>query len=249
MTSAVTSMPRFLAHRMMSTDPAVERWQTCRREPTCSASSTSRAMIDSSATAGHPASPSSAETAPSFICAPSVRRGSWACWAMTPSKAFTYSSARRMMSGSHTQKPSSLNTRTRARDDGHRAELREPLALLADRHRADGLHRGESRGLAERELLLDHPRRVGDRRRIGHGEDRRESAGGRGAGAGEDRLGDLVARLAQVRVQVDEAGKRDEPVGVDARGARAATGRFRPRRSGRPRRSDRWRRRPRCVRR
>ena len=37
--------------------------------------------------------------------------------ALTPSKAFTYSSARRMMSGSTTQKPSSLKTRTRARLD------------------------------------------------------------------------------------------------------------------------------------
>ncbi len=114
MTSAVTCTPRFLAQRMMSTEPAVDRWQTCRRDPTCSASSTSRAMIDSSATAGQPASPSSAETAPSFIWAPSVSRGSCACWATTPSNAFTYSSARRMMSGSKTQKPSSLNTRTRA---------------------------------------------------------------------------------------------------------------------------------------
>ena len=73
-------------------------------------------MIDSSATAGHPASPSSAETVPSFIWAPSVSRGSCACWAMTPSKDFTYSRARRMISGSHTQKPSSLKTRTWARE-------------------------------------------------------------------------------------------------------------------------------------
>ena len=71
--------------------------------PTCSASSTSRAMIDSSATAGQPASPSSPDRAPSFIWAPSVSRGSWACWAMTPSNAFTYSRARRMSSGSETQ--------------------------------------------------------------------------------------------------------------------------------------------------
>src|SRR6478752_8339223 len=106
---------------MISTDPAVERWQTCRREPTCSARSTSRAMIDSSATAGQPARPSSADTAPSFICAPSVRRGSWACCAMTPSNAFTYSSARRMISGSHTQKP---------RSEEHTSELQSRLHLV-----------------------------------------------------------------------------------------------------------------------
>ena len=62
MTSAVTSMPRDLAQRTISTEPAVERWQMWTREPTCSASRTSRAMIDSSATAGQPPSPSSAET-------------------------------------------------------------------------------------------------------------------------------------------------------------------------------------------
>ena len=76
MTSAVTLMPRDLAQRMIPTLPAVDRWHTCRREPTCSASRTSRAMIDSSATAGQPRSPSSAETTPSCIWEPSVRRGS-----------------------------------------------------------------------------------------------------------------------------------------------------------------------------
>ena len=35
-------------------------------------------------------------TTPSFICAPSVSRGSSACWATTPSNALTYSSARRI---------------------------------------------------------------------------------------------------------------------------------------------------------
>ena len=42
---------------MISTDPAVETWQTCSREPTCAASRQSRAMIASSATAGQPRQP------------------------------------------------------------------------------------------------------------------------------------------------------------------------------------------------
>ncbi len=113
-TSAVTFQPFDLAQRTISTEPAVETWQTCRREPTCAASSTSRAMIASSATAGQPPSPSSPETWPSFIWAPSVSRGSWACWATTPSKAFTYSSARRMITASSTHLPSSEKTRTLA---------------------------------------------------------------------------------------------------------------------------------------
>ena len=71
-------------------------------------------MIASSATAGQPARPSRPESSPSFIWASSVSRGSWACWAMTPSNAFTYSSARRIITASLTHFPSSEKTRTRA---------------------------------------------------------------------------------------------------------------------------------------
>ena len=71
-------------------------------------------MIASSATAGQPASPRRPDSSPSFIWASSVRRGSWACWAITPSNALTYSSARRISSGSLTHFPSSEKTRTRA---------------------------------------------------------------------------------------------------------------------------------------
>ena len=102
-TSAVTRQPLDLAQRMISTEPAVETWQTCSAEPTCAASRQSRAMIASSAAAGQPARPSLLATSPSFSCAPSVSRGSWACCAITPSNALTYSRARRISSGSATQ--------------------------------------------------------------------------------------------------------------------------------------------------
>ena len=114
MTSAVTFQPRDLAWRTISTEPAVETWHTCSREPTWAASRQSRAMIASSATAGQPASPRRPESSPSFIWASSVSRGSCECWAITPSNALTYSSARRISSGSLTHLPSSENTRTRA---------------------------------------------------------------------------------------------------------------------------------------
>ena len=114
MTSAVTGHPLDLAQRMISADPAVETWQTCSAEPTCAASRQSRAMMASSATAGQPARPRRADISPSLSCAPSVSLGSWACWAITPSKALTYSRARRISSGSDTHRPSSENTRTRA---------------------------------------------------------------------------------------------------------------------------------------
>ena len=112
MTSAVTFQPWLLAHRMISTEPAVETWQTCSREPTWAASRQSRAMTASSATAGQPCRPSRPESSPSFIWAPSVRRGSWACWAITPSNALTYSRARRIRTASETHLPSSEKTRT-----------------------------------------------------------------------------------------------------------------------------------------
>ena len=111
-TSAVTRIPRFLAHRTTSTDPAVERWQMWRGAPTCSASKTSRAMMDSSATPGHPTRPSWADRAPSFICASTVRRGSWACCAMTAPTVRAYSRARRISWESETHFPSSEKTRT-----------------------------------------------------------------------------------------------------------------------------------------
>ena len=71
-------------------------------------------MIASSATLGQPVRPRTPDSAPSFICAPWVSRGSCACWAIVPPKAFTYSSARRIRAASQTQSPSSENTRTRA---------------------------------------------------------------------------------------------------------------------------------------
>ena len=110
----MTFQPLLFAQRTISTEPAVETWQTCSRESTCAASRQSRAMIASSATAGQPRSPSRPDSSPSFICASSVSRGSWACCATTPSNALTYSSARRISTASETHLPSSENTRTRA---------------------------------------------------------------------------------------------------------------------------------------
>ena len=92
----------------------METWHTCRRESTCWASSTSRAMMASSATAGQPARPRTPESSDSFIWAPAVRFGSCACWATKPPKDFTYSSARRISTASWTHMPSSENMRTRA---------------------------------------------------------------------------------------------------------------------------------------
>jgi hypothetical protein len=66
-----------------------------------------------------------------------------------------------------------------------------------------GYIRARANVLAERAVVEDGVR-------VGHGADRREAAGrGRGE-AGVDRLRVLAPRLAQVRVQVDEAGAHEQ---------------------------------------
>nr|BFE69657.1 hypothetical protein GCM10020092_029580 [Actinoplanes digitatis] len=84
---------------------------------------------------------------------------------------------------------------------------------------ADRLHVDQVGLAAEAPDLLDHAGGVGDGRRVGHREDRRVAAERGGARAGLDGLGVLAAGLAQVGVQVDEAGERDEALGVDHLGA------------------------------
>ena len=116
MTSAVTRTPAAFAARSTPIVCADDTWQTCSRAPASRASAQSRATIVSSAVAGHPASPSCAATTPSWACAPAVSRWSSACWAITASSDDAYSRARRITTGSCTQRPSSENTRTRARD-------------------------------------------------------------------------------------------------------------------------------------
>ena len=129
---------------------------------------------------------------------------------MTPSNALTYSSARRMSTGSCTHLPSSENTRTCGRRLGHRAQLGEPLALEADGHGADRAHVDPAGVPAEPPDLLDDARGVLRRRGVRHRVHGGEPAHRGGAGAGADRLGVLAAGLAQVRVQVDEAGQQDQ---------------------------------------
>ncbi len=97
----------------------------------------------------------------------------------------------------------------------HRAELGELLALQADGDGADRLHVAVAGGLTEPPDLLDHAGGVGHREGVGHRVDGGETAPGRGLGTGEDRLGVLAAGLAQVGVQVHQAGQHDQAVGVD----------------------------------
>ncbi len=215
MTSAVTRQPLDLAHRMISTEPAVDTWQMCTAEPTCAASRQSRAMIASSATAGQPVRPSLADTSPSLTWAPAVSRGSWACCAITPSNALTYSSARRMSVASADALPVVGEHPDPGGRVRHRAEFGELAAAEPGRYRAHRMHVAVPGLPAEPPDLLDHASGVGDRLGVRHRVNRGEpSERGRRCSAG-DGLGVFPARLAQVRVQVDQARQRDQPVGVD----------------------------------
>ena len=100
----------------------------------------------------------------------------------------------------------------------HGAHLAQVLALEP---RADGAHRVDvdPPGLApQAQDLLDHPGAVLHGGGVGHGEHGGVTAHGGGAGAGEHGLGGLAARLAQVGVDVDQAGQGDQAVQVVAHG-------------------------------
>jgi hypothetical protein len=98
---------------------------------------------------------------------------------------------------------------------GHRAELGQPLAGQADGDRADRADVAVAGLPAQPPDLLDHAGRVGDGVGVGHRVHGGEAAEGGRPGAGLHRLGVLTARLAQVRVEVDEAREGDEPLGLD----------------------------------
>ncbi len=103
-----------------------------------------------------------------------------------------------------------LRARTR-----HGADLAESFTRETHRHCADRPHGDIAVLGAQRVHLLDHARGIGDRRGVGHRVHGGEAAGSGRPGAGQNRLALLVARLAQVRVEVDEAGKRCESGCVD----------------------------------
>ncbi len=108
----------------------------------------------------------------------------------------------------------------------HRAELGELAAVQAGRYGADRLHVAVARLPAEAPDLLDDAGGVGDRVGVGHRVHGGEAAERGGLRAGAHRLGVLAAGLAQMSVQVDEAGQRDQA------GARPAPGRPRRLRPG-----------------
>ena len=224
MTSAVTCTPRDFAQRRISTEPAVDTWQTCSRAPTWPASSTSRAMIASSAAAGQPVRPEPGRAvALVHLRADGEPRllGVLGDDAVERLHVLQRPAHQRRVADAV---PVVGEDPHAGGGVGHRAELGQPLALQPDGDRADRDDVDQPGLLAEPPDLLDDAGGVGDRVGVGHRVHGGEPAQRRGAAAGLDGLGVLAAGLAQVGVQVDQAGQRDQPGGVDHLGARHGQG-------------------------
>ena len=99
------------------------------------------------------------------------------------------------------------------RDDAgllHAADLRHLLALQALRDRTDRVDvHAAALGLRLLQDVACHRRAVVDRMGVGHAAHAREAAARRGAGAGDDVLLVLLARIAQMAVHIDEARRDD----------------------------------------
>ncbi len=215
----MTFQPFSLACRTISTEPAVETWQTWRREPTWAASRQSRAMIASSATAGQPGQPEAAgEIALVHLRALGQPRllGVLGDDAVEGLDVLQRASHQHRVVhavavvGEHPDP---------GRGVGHGAELGELGALEPDGDRADRVDVAVAALPAEPPDLLDDAGGVGDRLGVRHRVDGGVAAHGRGLGAGQHRLGVLASGLAQVGVEVDQAGQRDQAGPVDDLGA------------------------------
>ena len=217
MTSAVTSMPCALAQRITSTEPAVETWATCTRLLVCRASITSRATIVSSAMPGQPGQARGGRRARPRGSRPSARRGRGPASAgrrrrrtrgRTPAPGASPAGRARTCRRRRRPAPSRRERAIRpssASSSPPRPRVTAPTGCTSTR----------PGGPTEVEHPLGRLGGVGDRGGVGHGQHGGEAAQGRGPRAGEHRLGVLAAGLAQVGVQVDEPGQRDQAVGVD----------------------------------
>ena len=85
------------------------------------------------------------------------------------------------------------------------AELRQLLAGEPARHRGHRMHAHDRRVARAAEDEVDQRRIVDHRVGVGHGDDRGDAAGRRGAARRLQRLAMLAARLADEDAHVDEA--------------------------------------------
>ena len=211
--SAVTLTPRRLPSRTSSTERAVEMCWMCSRPRVISASRMSRATMMSSAASGMPARPSRIDSKPSFMTPPTVSSGTWQCCMITRSNILEYSRARRIRAAEAT---GAAVVGERHGTTGHKlAKTRQFLALAALAHRAHGIDIGLASALALEHDKLGRGLAVDGGNRVGHAGHRGHSARQGGRGTRGDGFILLVAGLAQVDVNVDQAGADDQSAGVD----------------------------------
>ena len=141
-------------------------------------------MIASSATAGQPARPSRPESSPSFICAPSVSRGSWACWAIDAVERLDVLQRAAHQHRVATHLPSSEKTRTRAAESAIAPSSASCSPCESDGDGTDRVDVAVAGLAAEPPDLLDDAGGVGDRVGVGHRVHGGEAADRRGPGAG-----------------------------------------------------------------
>ena len=159
--------------------------------------------IATSASCGWPGSPKRADHAPSCMTPRPASAASSQCWASVTPSPPAYSKARRISCGSSTPTPSSVNIRTPSAAIsaiGASSFPARPTVI------APATWTSHQPGATTERQHLRHDRRVVDRgRRVRHREHRGISAERGRTRPGLDRLRRLVARLAEVRVEVDEA--------------------------------------------
>ena len=211
--SAVTRTPRRWPSRTSSTERAVEMCWMCSRPPVISARRMSRATMMSSAAAGMPARPSRIDSNPSFITPPTVSSGTWQCCMITRSNILAYSSARRISAAEATGAPSSVKATAPPATSWPSSASSSPLRPLLTA--PTGIDVGLPRPLRLEDDELGGRLGVDRRHGVGHAGDRGHAAGQGGARAGGDRLVLLVARLAEVDVDVDQARADDLALGID----------------------------------
>jgi hypothetical protein len=221
----VTFQPLLLAHRRISTEPAVETWHTCRRESTWAGEqhvSRDHRLLGDRRPSGE------AEHAGQVPLVHLRTLGEPGLLGVLGDDAVERLDVLQRPAHEHcvghalSVVGEDPHTRTRV---GHRAQLSQTLPAQAHGHGTDRAHLAPPGGTPELPDLLDDACGVGDRVGVGHRMQAGETASRRSAGTALHRLGVLPAGLAQVGVQVDQPGQRDEAVGIDALSvARIGTG-------------------------
>ena len=211
--SAVTLTPRRLPSRTSSTERAVEMCWMCSRPPVISARRMSRATMMSSAAAGMPPSPSRIDSKPFVHHAADGQLGHLA---VLHDHAVEHLGV--FEGPAHQGRRGDRGSVVGERDGAAGDELAEfgqlfALASLADG--ADGIDVGLPGPLGLEHDELGRGLGVDGGHRVGHAGDRRHAAGQGGGRAGGDGLVLLVARLAEVDVNVDQARADDHAPGVD----------------------------------